>query len=490
MGGNGLIFQIVGVLLILFFLFLTYMCTKTWKIVHVLLLFMVFGASIASAIYASMALKTQKAWRSAHERLEAQLEAAKREGEQLLLGDMAVVRDWRTSDTDAFLTARGELNRYLMDGGRIWRNCTKTGVNGLTVTLNTVPPNTPPDEERPNRIVDRMVLYAFLEATNPDGILVPVYYLGEFQATAVTDSSVTIQPLRPLTPAAEQAVTQSNATWSLYEMMPLDSHLVFADTASDDEHLFGEIDEQKLRGQWLPNPTPPLPNYDLLIAELLKDGTLATPEDEARVPERIWYKVKFLKNHEIEVDSGDVQGVLNTSYFDRNGRAIVQRLRRGDPDSPEPAKFEIDAIAVFDKATADGLVAQGIVEKLSTIYVRKLIDFEFEYHQLFSRSQSLDELIRNVKRDTAEVVKADEQTNEQIRFRQGEKAKLEADLVKFNLERDVITQYAGQLDQQWETMRQSLSTMYNMNLAMAAELSRISAQMTEEIDQRTAAATP
>ncbi len=96
MGGNGLIFQIVGVMLILFFIFLTYMNSKTWKIVHVLMLFLVFGATIASAIYASLALKTQKAWRSTYEKLEAQLLAAKQEGQDLLIGDPNVVKDWPT----------------------------------------------------------------------------------------------------------------------------------------------------------------------------------------------------------------------------------------------------------------------------------------------------------------------------------------------------------------------------------------------------------
>jgi hypothetical protein len=487
MGGNGLIFQIVGVMLILFFIFLTYMNSKTWKIVHVLMLFLVFGATIASAIYASLALKTQKAWRSTYEKLEAQLLAAKQEGQDLLIGDPNVVKDWQSSDTDTFLTARGELNRFLMDGGRIWRHCTKTAVAGTTVTLNTVPPNTPQDQARPNRIVEKMVLYAFLESPNPDGISVPVAYLGEFEATAVTDSTVTLQPLRPLPPALEQAVAQSNAPWALYEMMPLDSHVVFPETRSDADHLFGSLDEQKLRNLWMPNSGTP--TYENLVAEILKDGTKASAEDEARFPERIFFRVKFLKNHEVEVDSGDVQGVLNSMYFDRNGRAVVQRLRRGSPDQPEAAKFEIDSIAVFDKATADQLVADGIVEKIDSVYVRKLNDFEYEFHQIYSRMAQLDEVIRNVQRDTAKIVAADDQTNEQIRFRQKEKAGLETDLVGFQKERDLVTAYAQQLEQKWTTMREGLSAMYNANLLMDAELAERSRKLTEEIDRRTAEAT-
>ena len=537
MGGNGLIFQIVGVLLILFFFFLTFMCSKTWKIFHVIMLFLVFFAAISSAIYGALVLKTQKAWRTTYNRLDEQLGTAQIEGEQLLLGDISEVTDWRTRNLGALLTASGELHRYLMDSGRIWRHCTKTNVAGGAVTLSTVAPNTPREESRPNRIVEKMVLYGFLEQATPDGLMVPTFYLGEFQATNVTDSSVTIQPLRPLRADARQAVAQSNAPWSLYEMMPLDSHVAFAESATQDQVfeqldangdgflagdevgaanqllfarllettdisprdqklskdefsqgvLFGVMDEQKLRTLWMPNPG--IEGFDELVKELVKDGTRATPEEIAQAPERIWMKVKFLKDHEVEVDSGDVQGVLEGTYFDRNGRAIVQRLRRGDVDSPEAAKFEREELAVFDQETADTMAADGVVELVGPVYVRKLNDYEYEFHQIASRMQKLDEIIRDVSRDTALIARADEQANDQIRYRQRERALLQEDKAHFAKEVQVVTTYVQKLDAKYTGMMGEMSRIYRSNVLMEQELERMNREMTEEIDRRTRAAT-
>lgn len=541
---NGLIFQIGGVLLILFFIFLLYMSSKSWKIFHAIMVFLVFVAAIGTSIYGALVLKTHKAWRSTHQRLEQQLVQAEQEGEELLLGDINEVTDWRTRNLDALLTASGELHRYLMDGGRIWRHCTKTNVAGNSVTLSTVSPDTPPEEASPNRIVEKMVLYGFLEQATPDGLMVPTYYLGEFQATGVTDSTVTLQPLRPLSPEAEQAMAQSNAPWSLYEMMPLDSHYVFTESATEDQMferldansdgfwtqeetknaageeaygllfarlletvdnnpkdqklakdefdegvLFGVVDEHKLRTQWMPNPGLPQEDYEALVREIVKDGTRATPEEVATSPERVWMEVKFLQDHEVEVDSGDVQGVLETMYFDRNGRAIVQRLRRGDVDSPEPAKFAPEDIAVFDRQTAESMAADGIVELMGPVYVRLLNDYEFEFHQIASRLRSLDELISDVQRDTALITKADEQTNEQIRYRQRERAALQEDRANFQKELQVVTNYAQQLQQKHDSMLAEMSRMYRSNLLMEQELERINREMTEEIDRRTRAAT-
>ncbi|MEX0820180.1 MAG: hypothetical protein WD070_11335, partial [Pirellulaceae bacterium] len=61
---NPVIYQALGALLVLFFLFLTYMFTKTWRWFHVVCTFFVFGASIAFCCYAAMSYKTHAAWRT------------------------------------------------------------------------------------------------------------------------------------------------------------------------------------------------------------------------------------------------------------------------------------------------------------------------------------------------------------------------------------------------------------------------------------------
>ena len=47
----AIIFQVLGAVLALFFIFLTYMNTKTWRWVHVTIMFLVF---VAASRFASM----------------------------------------------------------------------------------------------------------------------------------------------------------------------------------------------------------------------------------------------------------------------------------------------------------------------------------------------------------------------------------------------------------------------------------------------------
>ena len=74
MSDYAIIFQVLAALLALFFIFLTYMNTKTWRWVHVTMMFMVFGASIAFCFYAAMTLKTREAWLKTFDELTRDVE--------------------------------------------------------------------------------------------------------------------------------------------------------------------------------------------------------------------------------------------------------------------------------------------------------------------------------------------------------------------------------------------------------------------------------
>src|SRR5262245_58512306 len=74
MSQYAIIFQVLGVLLALFFIFLTYMNTKTWRWVHVMMTFCVVGAAVAVCVYAAMTLKTRTNWLKYHDDLDAKIE--------------------------------------------------------------------------------------------------------------------------------------------------------------------------------------------------------------------------------------------------------------------------------------------------------------------------------------------------------------------------------------------------------------------------------
>ena len=62
MSDYAIIFQILGVICALFFIFLTVMNFKTWRWFHALTTFAVFCAVVTFMVYASLVMKTRLAW--------------------------------------------------------------------------------------------------------------------------------------------------------------------------------------------------------------------------------------------------------------------------------------------------------------------------------------------------------------------------------------------------------------------------------------------
>ncbi|MCC7196448.1 MAG: hypothetical protein IT356_12915, partial [Gemmatimonadaceae bacterium] len=88
--------------------------------------------------------------------------------------------------------------------------------------------------------------YAFRENENQ----LPIAYLGEFRVAAADPASVTLEPTMPLDGQQSALINDPSARWTLYEMMPLDAHRIFAkeDTVGrplndTPQPIFGEMAE-------------------------------------------------------------------------------------------------------------------------------------------------------------------------------------------------------------------------------------------------------
>jgi hypothetical protein len=126
---NPLVYQAIGVLLVLFYIFLLVMCWKTWRVAHILL--RVSRRSRAAAtflIFASFVLKTHsglaQALRAAHGRGG---QSVKAENEQYLHGDLEDVQQDRAIRSAALRASVGPMAE--VDRGRIWRECRPTFSN-------------------------------------------------------------------------------------------------------------------------------------------------------------------------------------------------------------------------------------------------------------------------------------------------------------------------------------------------------------------------
>src|SRR5687767_2203485 len=129
MGDFGLIFQIVGGLLFIFFIFVTVMNTKTWRWLHVTAMFLVFVAAIALAPLASLALKTRFNWAKAHAELTKKVADAEKQYHARIYGDPS------NPQSESLIALRNEYSRFILDRGRILRGLPPALNADGTVTL-------------------------------------------------------------------------------------------------------------------------------------------------------------------------------------------------------------------------------------------------------------------------------------------------------------------------------------------------------------------
>ncbi len=478
---NPLVCQILGGVLALFFIFLLVMCWKTWRVLHILSAFFVFGAAVTFLTFASYVLKTQAAWRKHYESHRAAITKAEAEQVKLLQGDLIAVQQAE----DCIRSARTKLNDEVLDRGRVWRECTPTNaVDADTFKVKTVPASqaagTAPE---PSGIAAKTVLYVFAEKESKDGWKVPGYYLGEFSVDEATDTDVTISAMLPLDPDQVQRIQQGGATWALYEVMPVDSHEAFAQMDDKEKRMVGMSKEAL--AEYLPNVFNwPADQYDKFLDSFARFNRDTTEKDP---PDDTWVLVKFLKKHAIQVDSDSPESLLSgeARYFDSSGRALEARLRHGEDGN---VTFEVGDTGIFDLDTADTLIADGVCEKVKPVYRRQLHDYPRFFRQTYLRLRELDESILRQRRDTEILVGLKVNTEGQAAARTAERDKLAADLKSFQAELAEVTAQTQALDAEWEKARLRLSELYRANLQLSAELTRIQSQLAEQINRRTATA--
>jgi hypothetical protein len=517
---NAIIFQVLGVLLVLFFGFITYMNTKTWKWVHVTFLILVFLAIPAFGVYAAMSLKTRKAWMTLAQKQSTDLEAVQTRVELLKNGEANDVK----REKDSVIGKNQELTRMILDRGRVWRNLQPSGAGAGTITL-TIPgaaapaapapivapmpvdPNAPMDPNAqpmdPNaqpmpqpapvaqaaagvahNLVEKLVVYAFKDASIVDeatgaAIVAPGFFLGEFMVTKTDATSVTLAPMMKLAPDQEQRINGNAAnepgSWTLYEVSPIDTYEIFAG-----------LDANAIK-KFIPQAETGLPNdaYEALINTFVLDGQRA-PDNTA--PENLWAEVKFLKTHKEEVDAPPLpaNNLPGVEPFDKDGKAQASRLHRQEGDISE---FSPGDLAIMPNERAEELVAQGIVEKIQPIYRRRIIDFATRLTSINYRKLEIDSNVRQVNRDIETLKAANVEADKQIALETDLKSKLEADLAKVKHERDGIAGYGSSLYGQLTATNDQIRQLYASNKALNEELRVLTAKATEDADRRTREAT-
>lgn len=480
------------IILVLAFGFFMWKSRDTWRWYHITSASIALILAIIFLFPTAGTLKSRSAWHKVKEDLETQLTRLESEQFTLKHGDPP-----DSPEGNGALALKEQLNRFSLEAGRRWQNLRpQPGATPASVTLQRAAPaaELPPGMEATEPppadaaaaaapagnlplIPQGLVVYAFAE-TVQEGIPVPVptFYLGEFRVTASTPTQVTLEATARLEAPQAQAITGAQAaSWSLYELLPLDSHEVFLrpQTAATDNAIFGDVDTDLVRASLSRGVT------DATIQKYLRDGTPSSPDDP---PNTRWVKIEFIKPHSIVVDSPEQRGALDGGFFDASGQAVDSRMqRRGEGPSGGSVQFAVgEQIIVLEEAASD-MIEQNVAKLLNTYYVRPLNDYLFVLRRIRLRLNELE--IRKTELEFEQKVLEDAIAATVAMFATNQEAKLnlEKDLAQLKVEQSAIAQYNSSVKETLTNTRQRLSNLYQDNVRLRNELGEIHNAIEESV---------
>jgi hypothetical protein len=475
---TGILFLVLVVLGLALFIFFAVKAFSGWGVLYTVTLSFLLIFTILFLYLSANVAQRRIAWVKVHDTLKKEAQTLTAQLEVLKFGEM----NRPTSDLNSLLPLVNELSRLTVDRGRVWRNANVTEFKPDSVRL-TMAPNAPP-APMPGGVAPavkplvngdlpaELLVYAFGERPGADGKSVASVYLGEFFVAESQGGNAVLRPLQPLLPQQIAAASSGQfPTWSVFELMPLDSHDAFAVIGSkrSNEAEFGRMDPEAI-SQLFGIPLDLVERYEKdpssfkdgpelrkaqLLRSYLRDGTRA-PENE--IAENVWLRIEFLKEHTIDVDSKEERNASDGGYFDSSGRTVDARLKR--PSDKGPVPFTAGQQVVFAKKPAEELIASGVAKLIEPIFVRPVNDYIVGFREARSRQIRAIQDADLVRREIAQGEATNKLGQEQIVNRQAERQLLDADLAQYTKERDVIAAEAARLEAKVAEVKSELSRLY------------------------------
>lgn len=462
--------------------FLLWKSRDTWRWFHITASAITLILAITLLFPTAAVLKSRAAWSKVKEDLDVRLTRIEKEQQLLKFGD----GDPSNPAGKGVLELQLQLKRYALEAGRRWPSLRMQGNSADSITLMQVapvaelPPGVVPDQPAAGEppaapaapaaaaplIPQGLIVYGFSESVE-QGLAAPVptFFLGEFRVTASGPTQVTLVPSSTLEVPQQQAITGGQAqSWTLYEMLPLDSHDPFIAPGSEvaDDALFGRVDDElvkRLLSKGVSQPT---------IDKYLRDGARANPNDP---PSTRWVKIEFTKPHSIVVDSPEKRAVLDGGFFDGTGQAVDSRLQRGGEDGS--AKFKVGDQVTVNEEAANELEKLGVAKKLDTYYVRELNDYRFVLRRIRLRISELTIRQAELEYEFKVLNDAINANTAMLTVNQDLKLRLEKDRDKIQVERAAIKAYAADVTTEVTSTRQRLVSIYRDNIDLVAQLKQL-----------------
>lgn len=457
MGIGSILFLVVLVFSAFFFIYLLVKTASRWGILHSILVTTLF---IECWVFLVMVAGVQDvrvpATKAAFTESKRANEAEKRT-EQLQWGNFSFGED----DVDAVLPLKGRVRQLTADRGRVWRGVEflQESAGDFDLQMAVVQPADgqaavgPSSESLPQGLV----VYAFGEEITQEEdkqYALPKYYLGEFSVKASQSGQITLAPLRQMARQQQRASDGSTGTWTLYEVMPLDSHLAFAAQGSSptDEEIFGRMDEDAIAAIFADLEEP---LRSKVIEQYTSDGKKAT---ETTPQGNLWVQLQLKKDLEIDVDSGDNANATERGYYDPTGRAIDDRIKSGERIKLTPDNTRGELVVVKEEAV-ESLSADAF-DIAQRVNVRQLNDYEKAFNEIAISDKELDEQRARVARDAGEITKSIAAANEMIVFRQQEAQQLAFDWENVQKELNLVTRLSQEANDQLASMQNEMNDWY------------------------------
>lgn len=330
----ALVLQIAVLLVVLIGLITIIMSIKNWHWAQMVLVLSIFFMSLATLFLGMETFRIHRNIRKAIPGLEKKIADVEEENRALQFGarndDPAVMRIWtaeifngeppydveaegRMLSTTAWTTRLQDLARAR---GRVWRNAIPAGfdqkTNRVAVTIapqQQSPPTDPdlaaaeppadpaaapaaaPAAPQGHGLTVDAIVYVFENgAPNPAAPDQGAQYIGEFKVVQANDVGVMLEPVQALNQftgnrlvKSIQAAQAQKVTWSLYELMPADSHELFAklDEAAKRSLLPATSVEEYIR-----QGTPATDDDGEDVAYFDEAGNRLGPDDQAKATEK------------------------------------------------------------------------------------------------------------------------------------------------------------------------------------------------------------
>jgi hypothetical protein len=478
---SGILFLVVVLVLFILFVFGLVKAYAGWGIFYTLTLILLFLSTLGF-LYASACVADRRIrWVRIHDQMKKKLADLEVEANKLKFGN---INDPTTS-LDSLLGLANELNRTTLERGRVWRNAAlgEAKPNSISLTLSAEPATNienpagdaaaAPAPAVNGELPAEAIVYGFAEASAQDGRIIPKTYLGEFFVAESQGGKVTLTPISPLLkPQADAIKSGAAATWTLFEIMPLDSHVAFAEPGSKrtNEQEFGRMDRQVLADLFQipvdlldrdPSQLSPEENlrYQILRSYVLDGGR--APENEP--PENVWSRVEFLVEHKVDVDDlKSERKATDGGYFDFSGRAVDARLKR--QDGKGEVTFLKGQQALIASKPAKTLVDDNIAKLIEPIFVRPINDYALAFKEKRDQITQLGQDIATVNREIKTAENTNSRLQGQVVFRQNERTLLDADYGQYQKEQTVIRDEVSRLTKAVQDSKAELSRLYQLAL--------------------------